>query len=97
MALKKNEFGVVQYPADDARRLFVLAAAIDLLERATPASIADLTGIAIDAIDGDVDILREQYGMKITKLGSVYRIADWGEVLQREGVVHRMKDPGQTL
>jgi hypothetical protein len=93
VTLKKNEFGVVQYPADDARRLFVLAAAIDLLERATSASIADLTGIAIDALDGDVDILREQYGMKIVFLGGVYRIDRWGDVLNREGVVRKMKDP----
>ncbi len=92
MALKKNEFGVVQYRADDARRLFVLAAAIDLLERATPASIADLTGLATASIDGDIDILREQYGMTITQLGNVYRIASWGDVLNREGVVRRMKD-----
>ena len=94
MALKKNQFGVVQYPADDARRLFVLAGAIDLLERATPRSIADLTGIAIAAVDGDVDILREQYGMKIACLGGVYRIEDWGDLLQREGVSRRMRDPG---
>jgi hypothetical protein len=92
MGLKKNQFGVVQYPPDDARRLFVLAAALDLLERATAASIADLTGIAIDAIDGDVDILREQYGMKITLLGHVYRIDDWGDVLNRDGVVRTMRD-----
>jgi len=93
MALKKNQFGVVQYPADDARRLFVLAGAIDLLERATPASIADLTGLAIDAIDGDVDILREQYGMVIPQLGTVYRIESWGDVLQRDGVIRRMREP----
>ncbi len=93
MALRKNQFGVMQYPGDDARRLFVLAAAIDLLERATPASIADLTGLAIAAIDGDIDILREQYGMTIHQLGNVYRIASWGDVLNREGVVRRMKDP----
>ncbi len=92
MALKKNDFGVVQYPDDDARRLFVLAAAVDLLERATPASIADLTGLAIDSIGDDVDILREQYGMTITQLGNVYRIASWGDVLNRDAVVLRMKD-----
>jgi len=92
VGLKKNEFGVVQYPADDARRLFVLAAAIELLERATPASIADLTGLAAAAIDGDIDILREQYGMVVTQLGNVYRIASWGDVLNREGVMRRMKD-----
>lgn len=92
MAFKKNQFGVVQYPADDARRLFVLAAAIELLERATAASIADLTSIAIDAIDGDVDILHEQYGVKIACLGNVYRIDDWGDVLQRDGVIRKMRD-----
>jgi hypothetical protein len=94
MALKKNEFGVVQYPADDARRLFVLAAAIDLLERATPSSIVDLTGIPAESIDDDLEILRQQYGLVVHKLGNVYRIESWGDVLQKEGVTKRLRDAG---
>lgn len=92
MAIKKNEFGILQYPADDARRLFVLLAAIDLLERATPSSIADLTGIPIESIDDDVEILCQQFGVKVHKLGNVYRIESWGDILQKDGVIKRLKD-----
>ncbi len=92
MALKKNEFGILQYPADDARRLFVLLAAIDLLERATPSSIADLTGIAAESIDDDIEILCQQFGMKVQKHGNVYRIESWGDILKKEGVIKRLKD-----
>ena len=35
MSFARNQFGVPQYPEHDARRLFVLLSAIDLLERPT--------------------------------------------------------------
>lgn len=91
MRLRKNQFGVPQYPPDDARSLFVLAAAIDLLERPTPTAIADLTGIDLSLIEEDVNKLREQYGMVIHNFGDVYRIASWGEFLNRDNVGKIMK------
>lgn len=92
MALKKNNFGVLQYPDDDARRLFVLLGAIDLLERATLSAISDMTGIAVESIDDDIDILCQQFGVKVHKLGNVYRIDSWGDILQRDGVIRRMRE-----
>ncbi len=92
MALKKNNFGVLQYPDDDARRLFVLLGAIDLLERATLSAISDMTGIAVESIDDDIDILCQQFGVKVLKLGNVYRIDSWGDILQRDGVIRRMRE-----
>ncbi len=91
MQFNKNQFGVPQYPHDDARRLFVLASAIDLLERPTPAAIGDLTGIDKDSIDSELDKLREQYGMVIHKFGEIYRIESWGKVLNKESVAKAMK------
>lgn len=91
MQLKKNQFGVPQYPIDDARRLFVLASAIDLLERPTSTAIDDLTGIDKTTIDSEVDKLREQYGMVIHKFGEIYRIESWGKVLNKESVAQAMK------
>lgn len=91
MRLDKNQFGVPQYPYDDARRLFVLASAIDLLERPTPTAIDDLTGIDKTTIDSEVDKLREQYGMVIHKFGEIYRIESWGQVLNKESVAKAMK------
>ena len=91
MQINRNQFGVPQYPHDDARRLFVLASAIDLLERPTPTAIDDLTGIDKTTIDSEVDKLREQYGMVIHKFGEIYRIESWGKVLNKESVAKAMK------
>lgn len=91
MTFHKNQFGVPQYPHDDARRLFVLASAIDLLEHPTATAIDDLTGIDKSTIDSEIDKLREQYGMVIHKFGETYRIASWGTILNKENVAKAMK------
>jgi predicted DNA-binding transcriptional regulator YafY len=86
-----NHFGVTQYPDNDARRLFVLLSAIDLLERPTASAIADLTGLDRETIDDDIAKLREQYGVMLIKVGDVYRIESWGEVLKKSGVKKFLK------
>jgi hypothetical protein len=91
MQYSKNQFGVPQYPHDDARRLFILVSAIDLLERPTPTAIDDLTGIDKNTIDGELDKLREQYGVVIHKFGEIYRIESWGKILNKESVAKVMK------
>lgn len=91
MAFTKNNFGVVQYPVDDVRRLFVLLSALELLERPTIATIADLTSLDPETIDDDIECLGEQFGVQIHKLGSVYRIESWGDVLKKDGVLKCLK------
>lgn len=91
MSFKKNEFGVPQYPQADARRLFVLLSAIDLLERPTVSAIADLTGHDKDTIEAEALALQEQFGVVLHKSGEVYRIASWGEVLKKNGVKKYLK------
>jgi len=91
MEIGVNQFGIPQYPHDDARRLFVLACAIDLLERPTPTALDDLTGIDKTLIDAGVEKLCEQYGMVIHKFGDIYRIESWGSVLNKESVQKVMK------
>lgn len=86
MNLPRNQFGVPQYPLDDARRLFVLLCAIDLLERPTAAAIADLTGFEREAIDAGVMRLREEFGVGLARVGEVYHIESWGNVLKKSGV-----------
>lgn len=91
MIFQKNSFGIPQYPHDDARRLFVLASAIALLEHPTATAIDDLTGIDKTSVDEQVDKLREQYGMVIHKFGDIYRIESWGQILNKENVAKAMK------
>lgn len=91
MTFHTNHFGIPQYPHDDARRLFVLASAIDLLERPTATAIDDLTGIDKSIVDSEIDKLREQFGMVIHKFGDIYRIESWGDILKRDGVMKAMK------
>lgn len=91
MGFAKNQFGVPQYPENDARHLFVLLSAIDLLERPTISAIADLTSHDKDTIEDEVLKLREQYGVVLHKVGEVYHIESWGEVLKKSGVKKFLK------
>ncbi|WP_100084888.1 hypothetical protein [Burkholderia ambifaria] len=81
-----NEYGVPQYPKGDARRLFVVLAAIDCLERPTITSIAAYTGHNKGTIDADVAKLRDQYGVEIDRDGPVFVLRSWGDVLKKTGV-----------
>jgi hypothetical protein len=91
MTLTKNQFGVPQYPESDARRLFVLLAAIDLLERPTTSAIADLTSLPRDAIEIGIRVLQQQYGVQLVRTGEVFRIESWGDVLRRDGVTRHLR------
>ena len=91
MPFRKNEFGVPQYPEQDARRLFVLLSAINLLERPTVSAIADLTSYERDTIERDVQKLQEQFGVVLHKVGTVYHIESWGDVLNKESVQKYLK------
>lgn len=93
MFFHKNDFGVPQYPVGDTRRLFVLLAAIDLLERPTVSAIADLTSLDRETIDADALKLQEELGVRLHKVGEIYRLESWGDVLIKEGVHRYMKSP----
>lgn len=88
---EKNQFGVPQYPPHDARRLFVLLSAIELLERPTVSALADLTGFDRESIENDVARLREEFGVVLARVGEVYHIESWGEVLKKNGVRRALK------
>lgn len=91
MNFPKNNFGVPQYPEHDARRLFILLSAIDLLERPTVSAIADLTSHDRETIDGDIARLREEFGVVLHKVGEIYHIESWGNILKRNGVKRFLK------
>lgn len=91
MNYPKNQFGVPQYPEHDARKLFVLLSAIDLLERPTVSAIADLTSYDRERVDADVMRLREEFGVVLHKVGEIYHIESWGDVLNKSGVTRYLK------
>ena len=91
MSFARNQFGVPLYPEHDARRWFVLLSAIDLLERPTQSAIADLTGYDREKIDADTVRLREEFGVVLHKVGEIYHIESWGEVLNKSGVIKYLK------
>ena len=95
MTFSKNEFGVLQYPPGDVRRLFVLLAAIDLLERPTLSAIADLTSLNLETIEAGIAQLHAQFGVQILRQGHAYHIESWGDVLKKAGVIKRMKETGE--
>lgn len=86
-----NDYGVPQYPKGDARRLFVVLAAIDHLERPTLTTIAAYTSHNKGTIDADVQKLREQYGVEIEREGAVFGIRAWGDVLKKAGVKKHLR------
>lgn len=92
MHVARNQFGVPQYPDGDARRLFILLSAVDLLERPTISAIADLTGMDRETIDQDMMKLREQFGVVVHKVGDLYHIDSWGDVLKKRGVTRYLKN-----
>lgn len=91
MNYPQNQFGVPQYPEHDARKLFVLLSAIDLLERPTVSAIADLTSYDRERVDADVMRLREEFGVVLHKVGEIYHIESWGDVLNKSGVTRYLK------
>ena len=91
MGLLRNQFGVPQYPDDDVRKLFVLLAAIDLLERPTQSALADLSGHPRESIDAAVQRLREEFDVNLHKVGEIYHITDWGDILKARGVKRHLK------
>ena len=96
MFISKNDFGIPQYPDGDARRLFILLAAIDLLERPTISAIADLTSLDRKTIEAQVARLQEEFGVHLHKTGEVYRLESWGEVLKKAGVKEYLKSVDGT-
>lgn len=82
----RNAHGVIQYPKGDARRLFVLIAAIDELEKPTLTSLAEFTGWNKGSIDRDIPGIETQYGVVIEKSDAVFSIKDWGKLLNKNEV-----------
>ena len=86
MKTRRNQFNIPQYEQGDSRRLLVLLASIDLLGRPSQAALADLSGYAREDIDAAVARLREEFAVNLHKVGEVYHIEAWGQLLQPEGV-----------
>lgn len=84
---------MTQFPKGDARRLFSLLLAIDVLERPTLTTLANYTGHNKGTIPADIEKLCKQYGVKIVKEDAIFRLESWGDVLKKTGVKNILKSP----
>ena len=91
MTLNLNEHGVPQHKKGDVRRWLVLLAAIDTLETPTLVQLSKYTGHNKGTIPADIEKIKEQLSVVITKTGAKYRIDDWGPVLKKGGVKKHLK------
>lgn len=73
-------------------RFFLTAGAIDHLPEATIASISDLTGLQRSKIAFYIEQLIGDYEMGIEKVGYTFRIAQWGRLLNAQGVRAYLQD-----
>ncbi len=81
-----NKYGVIQFPKGDVRRLLVLVAAIDRLERPTITTLAKYTGHNKGVIQKDVAKVSEQLGIIVEKHDATYSVSDWGEIVKKRAV-----------
>ena len=76
---------VVSYPKGDLRRMLSVLAAIDSMPDPTLLKIAKRTGLDKKSVTYMIAQAIEQAGVKITKAGPVYKLDDWGAIIQRTG------------
>lgn len=88
-----NDNGIPQYPKGHAGRLLITLAAIDKLASPTATTVAALTGLSKSKIDEYTQTLCEEFGVDIVKIGGVFRIQSWGEVLRKAGVQKALTVP----
>lgn len=84
MKQKKKPF--YQYTKGDVRRLLLLIAAIDHIERPTMHTLSQFLGCSNANVAKSVEKITEQLDVTIVNLDSVYRIKDWGVLLNKKSV-----------
>lgn len=76
---------VVNYPKGDLRRMLSVLAAIDATPGATLVKVVARTGLDKKTVTNLIAQAGEQAGVKITKVGPVYTLEDWGPIIKRAG------------
>ncbi len=74
------------YPKGDIRRTLLVLAAIDGRDGQTVSAVEEITGVNKGQVPAIIDKAREQFGMRIDKVGPRYVIRSWGDVLKQHGV-----------
>jgi len=82
------------FPKGDARRYFVVLAAIDSMKRgaATIHRVATAIGCTRAEAQRAVQAASEQFGVAFDRDGSAYIISSWG-VLKKTGVIELANSP----
>lgn len=84
MRKSKNPFR--KYKKGDVRRLFILIAAIDSIERPTMCVLARYLGCSNASIGKSVEKINEQLGVNIVSENAVYRITKWGDMINKKSI-----------
>lgn len=82
------------YPKGDARRYFVVLAAVDSMKKgeATIHRVATAIGCTRAEAQRAVQAVAEQFGVAFERNGSAYIISSWG-VLKKSSVIVLAKSP----
>ncbi|CAJ0808553.1 hypothetical protein R77560_04739 [Ralstonia thomasii] len=94
--IESNAQGFFQYPTRDIRRMLVVLAALDQIGPASAVAIENATGHHRFTVAADIERLKRELGVAITETEgmsakrrpvTIYRLEDWGQVLNRFGVL----------
>ena len=94
--IESNVHGFFQYPTRDIRRMLVVLAALDQIGPASAVAIENATGHHRFTVATDIERLRRELGVGISETEGVsekrrpvriFRLEDWGQVLNKRGVL----------
>lgn len=74
------------YAKGDLRRMLVVLGVVAKDNNATIVSIAKATGLDKRTVTHLIRQAQEQAGVTIEKSGPVYRLVEWGHMLNKQGV-----------
>lgn len=75
----------INYAKGDLRRMLVVLSAVDALDNATMVTIGKHVGLDKRTVVHLLEQASTQAGVQIDKQGAIYRIVEWGPLLNKGG------------
>lgn len=88
-AIEMNE--TCLYTKGDIRRVLSVLGAIAVIPDPTMLKIAVRTGLDKRSVMTSVERAREQLGVTVDKVGTIYRMVDWGPFINRDGALRALE------